>query len=103
VHRSEALSPDDALALLERCDAWRRPERMRSALSAFQMLGSTLGDGQRVQQRCDCIAQALQAAQRVSVATLPDGVRRAAGDGPALGRALRQARLQAIAEALTRR
>jgi hypothetical protein len=33
------------------------------------------------------------------VATLPDALRRAAGDGPALGRALRLARLRAIAEA----
>jgi tRNA nucleotidyltransferase (CCA-adding enzyme) len=99
LHRMQELSPDDALALLERCDAWRRPERMRAALSVFQMLGSTLDDTARMQRRCERMALALQAAQRVSVATLPDALRRAAGDGPALGRALRMARQQAIAEA----
>jgi tRNA nucleotidyltransferase (CCA-adding enzyme) len=99
LHRPQELSPHDALALLERCDAWRRPERMHAALSVFQMLGSTLDDTARMQRRCERMALALQAAQRVSVATLPDALRRAAGDGPALGRALRMARQQAIAEA----
>jgi tRNA nucleotidyltransferase (CCA-adding enzyme) len=99
LHRPHELSADDVLALLERCDAWRRPERMRAALSVFQMLSPALDDAARMQRRCERIAQGLQAAQRVSVATLPDALRRAAGDGPALGRALRLARLRAIAEA----
>jgi hypothetical protein len=43
----------------------------------------------------------LQAAQAVSAATLPADTR-AAVQGEALGRALREARLQAIAEALAR-
>ena len=99
LHRPQELSPEDALALLDRCDAWRRPERIGTALSTFQMLGSTVDDPARVQRRCEHIARALRAAQRVSVATLPDALRRAAGDGPALGRALRLSRLQAVAEA----
>jgi len=98
---SSDLSADDALALLERCDAWRRPERTRVALSAFEALGPLLdGAGAALLHRqCARIAQALQAAQRISVATLPAAVRSAAGDGPALGQAMRQARRQAIVQA----
>jgi hypothetical protein len=68
------------------------------------MLGTTLDDADaaRAARHGERIHRALQAAQSVSVATLPDGVRRAAGDGPALGRALREARLHAIAEAFAR-
>jgi tRNA nucleotidyltransferase (CCA-adding enzyme) len=99
-----APAPDEALALLQRCDAWRRPERLRAALSVCRMLGTTLDDADaaRAARHGERIHRALQAAQSVSVATLPDGVRRAAGDGPALGRALREARLHAIAEAFAR-
>jgi tRNA nucleotidyltransferase (CCA-adding enzyme) len=101
LRRLQPLSPLDALALLERCDAWRRPERLRVALSALQALSPMLDDAGAAQLRLLCarIGQALQAAQRVSVATLPAAVREAAGDGPALGQSLRQARLQAIAGA----
>ena len=98
------LAPADAMALLERCDAWRRPERLRVALGTFAALVSMLDatDGARVSRRCERIEQALQAAQRVSVASLPPALREAAGDGPALGQALRQGRLQAIADTLGR-
>jgi tRNA nucleotidyltransferase (CCA-adding enzyme) len=97
------MSPTDALALLERCDAWRRPERTRVALSAWQALSPMLdaAGAARLHRHSERIEQALRAALRVSVANLPDGVRPAA-DGPAVGRALRQARLQAIAEAFAR-
>ena len=101
LERSVDLSPDGALALLERCDAWRRPERQRVALSAFLALASMLDDDAagRVQRHCARIERGLLVAQRVSVATLSAAVRDAAGEGRALGQALRQARLQAIAEA----
>lgn len=97
------LSPPDALAVLERCDAWRRPARTGVALSAFQALTPMLhtADAARLRRQVERIGQALQAAQRVSVSNLPDRAR-AAADGPALGQALRQARLQAIAEAFAR-
>jgi tRNA nucleotidyltransferase (CCA-adding enzyme) len=95
------LSPDEALALLERCDAWRRPQRMQLGLSALQALGPMLdrAGAERLQRHRERLGRALQAGRAFSVANLPDEVRTAA-DGPALGRALRQARRAAIAQAL---
>jgi tRNA nucleotidyltransferase (CCA-adding enzyme) len=99
---SGALTADGMLALLERCDAWRRPERTRLALAAWRALRPMLDEptATRMSLHVERIAEALRAAQRVSVATLPAAVRDAAADGPALGQALRQARLQAIAQIL---
>jgi tRNA nucleotidyltransferase (CCA-adding enzyme) len=95
------LSPADAMAVLERCDAWRRPERTRVALTAWRTLSPMLdaSDAAHLRRQIERLDGALQAAQRVSVANLPADVR-AAADGPALGQALRQARLRAIADAL---
>jgi tRNA nucleotidyltransferase (CCA-adding enzyme) len=99
---SDELSPPQALAMLERCDAWRRPERTRVALAALHALGPMLGaaDADRLHRQLERAGHAHQAAQRVSTANLPDALR--AADGPALGQALRQARLNAIADALAR-
>jgi hypothetical protein len=77
---------------------------MRLALTTWQALEAMLDerDAARLQRHADRIRRALSAAQRVSVATLPPAVRAAAADGPALGRALRQARLHAIAQTYDR-
>jgi tRNA nucleotidyltransferase (CCA-adding enzyme) len=90
------FGPSECVALLERCDAWRRPARLESALAAFIALSEAAPPTPNlVARRCEQVRAALQAAQRVSSAALPATVRDAAG--PALGQALREARLQAIA------
>lgn len=99
VHHAGELTPAAALALLERSDAWRRPERVRTGLSVWRALAPLGGNAAAARQRCDRIERALQAALQVSVATLPAEVRAASGHGPALGRALREGRQQAIAAA----
>ena len=90
------------LELLERADAWRRPGRLSLASAAFDCLAAALPGRvcERARARIAALQRALSAAQAVSVASLPAAVRRAAGEGPALGRALREARLQAIGSAL---
>jgi len=90
------------LELLERADAWRRPGRLSLASAAFDSLAAALPGRvcERARARIAALQRALSAAQAVSVASLPAAVRRAAGEGPALGRALREARLQAIGSAL---
>ena len=91
------------LALLERADAWRRPERIGVALAATDVLAGTLPavEQGRVQRQGRQLRAALLAALSVNTATLAPATRNAV-QGEALGRALRQARLQAIAEALAR-
>ncbi|HVO08075.1 MAG TPA: multifunctional CCA tRNA nucleotidyl transferase/2'3'-cyclic phosphodiesterase/2'nucleotidase/phosphatase [Burkholderiaceae bacterium] len=104
LHRADTpFDPPRCLALLERCDAWRRPERLHGALPAFDALAAASGDDATVytvQRRCALVRHGLQAAQAVQVATLSPSQRQA--PGPALGQALRQARLRAIAEVFAR-
>ena len=99
VDRASELTPLAALELLERSDAWRRPERARTGLSVLRALAPMGGDAASVRQRCERIERALQAALQVNVASLPAEVRAASGHGPALGRALREGRERAIAAA----
>jgi tRNA nucleotidyltransferase (CCA-adding enzyme) len=91
------------LSVLERADAWRRPERTGVALAAIDALATMLpgAECERAQRQCQWVRAALRAAQTVSVATLAPSARNAL-QGEALGRALRDARLQAIADVLAR-
>jgi tRNA nucleotidyltransferase (CCA-adding enzyme) len=97
---------DDAescLSLLERADAWRRPERCTVAIAAMDALAAILPSAERIraQQQCQRLRAALRVAQAVNTATLAPAARNAL-QGEALGRALRDARLQAIADVLAR-
>jgi tRNA nucleotidyltransferase (CCA-adding enzyme) len=99
-----AFDAATCLALLDRSDAWRRPARVELALAAFAALGSVLPLPERtaVDQRCRLLRSALQAAQLVSTVTLDPAILQSA-DGPAIGRALRTARLRAVEAAFAQR
>jgi tRNA nucleotidyltransferase (CCA-adding enzyme) len=98
----DGFGAQQCLELLERADAWRRAGRLSLACSAFETLAAALPTParKRARSRIAALQRGLAAAQAISVASLPAAVRRAAGEGPALGRALRDARLQAIGRAL---
>jgi tRNA nucleotidyltransferase (CCA-adding enzyme) len=97
------LDAPACLALLERCDAFRRPDRFDDLLLACECIASAAATGtapafaprQRLQT-------ALSAACRVDAGSLLAAPSAAGLSGPALGQALRQARAQSIAEALGR-
>jgi tRNA nucleotidyltransferase (CCA-adding enzyme) len=97
------LEAPACLALLERCDAFRRPDRFDDLLLACECIASAAAAGtasafaprQRLQT-------ALSAARRVGAGSLLAAPSATGLSGPALGRALRQARAQSIAEALGR-
>jgi len=97
-----AWGPEDALALLERADAWRRPSRIEVAVQAWSLLAElrSVAEQPALRQRCAQQLSALRAAQAVTTAALP-GALLNSGDGPAIGRALRAARLQAVARIWT--
>jgi len=88
-----------ALALLERCDALRRPERFDALLQAWQLqAGAQIGSAAAVAGR---LCRALLAARGINAASLQGDSGAMALAGPALGRALHEARRLAIAHALT--
>lgn len=88
-----------SLEWLERVDAWRRPERAALALAAFDALASAGPPALQAEiaRRGAALRQALAVARAVDTTALDPAVR--ATPGPALGQALRAARLQAIAQA----
>lgn len=98
-----AFGAPQCLALLQRCDAWRRPARLEDALVAFDALAAASDDeavAGTLRQRCALVRRGLHAAAAVRVASLPAPLRDRGG--VALGRALHDARLQAIAQAFAR-
>lgn len=104
VMASAAGDANAALALLERCDALRRPERFSLLLQAWQLAPD--GDGGarpgRLAEVAERLLRALGAARGVSAAALqPRETSAPALAGPALGQALHEARRAAIAHALT--
>jgi tRNA nucleotidyltransferase (CCA-adding enzyme) len=82
-----APTPAAQLALFERCDAWRRPERMAVLLEAAALLNA-----------CDHEAwhRALAAALAVDTAAAAAAAMAQGLKGQAIGRALRQARERAL-------
>ncbi|BES72926.1 fused tRNA nucleotidyltransferase/2',3'-cyclic phosphodiesterase/2' nucleotidase/phosphatase Cca [Marinobacter nanhaiticus D15-8W] len=84
--------PDLLLAVLDRCDAWRRPERFDDLLIAIGALG------QATLRELDShsIKQALEAARAVD----PQALMAEGHTGKALGEAIRRTRHQRIATVL---
>lgn len=82
----ETLDAEALVALLERCDALRRADRFTALLQAC---------GCRDSRR---LPQALAAAQAVPTAAIAAGQ----PPGPAVGAAIRRARVEAVAEGLAR-
>ena len=97
VHRAMALRPATLLRLLERLDAFRRPQRLRPFLQACEAdYRGRLGLSDRAYPQADRVRLAYQAAAKVSAAPLlQQGL-----VGPALGQALHRARLEQVRNAL---
>ena len=97
VHQSLGFSPEARLRLLERCDAWRRPERFEQMLWACECdargrLGLEDRDyPQRGRLSADLKATLTVDLGAVSAAALAEG-----RQGPAIGQAVQRARLEAL-------
>jgi tRNA nucleotidyltransferase (CCA-adding enzyme) len=83
----QSLSPVRMLDLLEQADAFRRPERLERALLACQ----AAGNGETAEQ-----AQRLRRALAAAAPITAQGFVAQGLQGPAVGEALRSARIQAI-------
>jgi tRNA nucleotidyltransferase (CCA-adding enzyme) len=101
VHRSESLDAAAVMRLLERCDAWRRPQRFAELLLACECdaRGRT-GFEQRPYPQRGRLQAALDAALAVDSASVSAQAIAQGRQGPAIGDAIRQARLQAVAQAV---
>ena len=98
VHQSTSFSAEARLRLLERCDAWRRPQRFEQLLWACECdakgrLGLETRDyPQRARLTADLRATLGVDLAAVSAAAMAQGK-----TGPAIGRAVQAARLGALA------
>jgi len=93
-HRADKLSPSTLLNVLERLDAFRRPDRFEQFVVAC--IADALGRGgleDDAYPQADIIRQALIAAKRVDIKMLTSTKRY---EGEALGEAIRQVRVAAI-------
>jgi tRNA nucleotidyltransferase (CCA-adding enzyme) len=93
VHRAMEMRADTILALIERCDGVRRPERFREAMVACMAdaRGRT-GFEQVSYPQADFLNQALDAVRQVTV----DANERAGLDGASIGRLFATRRLQVL-------
>lgn len=101
VHRSGELNAAAVLRLLERCDALRRPERFAEALLACECdARGRLGKDDEPYPQRPRLAAALQASLGVDTAPIAEAATARGLKGPAIGDAVRDARVRAIAASL---
>ncbi|MFT3666811.1 multifunctional CCA addition/repair protein [Piscinibacter sp.] len=98
VHRSGELNAAAVLRLLERCDALRRPQRFDELLLACECdARGRLGKEEEPYPPRERLAAALRAALSVDTAPIADAAAARGLQGPAIGEAVRAARVAAIA------
>ena len=100
VHASTGLRAAALMRLLERCDAFRRPERFLQMLAACECDATgRLGFEQRPYPQRGRLATALEVAQKVDARAASAQAIERGMKGPAIADAIRRARVQALAVA----
>ncbi len=99
---ADALDAGQAVALLERCDALRKPVRFEGMLRACDAARAAAAKpGARLSAAGSRLRRALEAAQSVDAGAIAAQVGASGGADPAaIGKALRAARIRAVAAAL---
>jgi len=101
VHRSGELNAAAVLRLLERCDALRRPQRFDDLLLACECdARGRLGKDDEPYPPRERLSAALRAALAVDTAPIAAKAAARGLKGPAIGEAVRQARVLSIAESI---
>ena len=99
VHQSESFSPEARLRLLERCDAWRRPQRFEQLLWACECdARGRLGLEERDYPQRARLAADLRATLGVDLAAVSAAAIDAGRRGAAIGQAVQAARMAALAK-----
>ncbi len=100
VHQSAGFGPEARLRLLERCDAWRRPERFAEALLACECdARGRLGLEERDYPQRPRLLADLAATQAVDLAAVSAAAMARGAQGAEIGRAVQRARLDALQHA----
>ena len=98
VHRSATLNAESIVRLLDRCDAWRRPDRFAEMLLACECdARGRLGLEDRPYPPRTHLQQALDRARAIDTAAVAAEVTARGMKGPAVGKAIQSARVQAVA------
>lgn len=99
VHRFDELRASTVITLIERCDGFRKPGRIDQLATVCEAdkRGRT-GHAEDAYPQGDRLREAHAAASAVRAGDLPDGL-----VGPAIGRAMREARIAAVATATGKR
>jgi tRNA nucleotidyltransferase (CCA-adding enzyme) len=101
LHASAGFGAEALVRLFDRCDAWRRPERFEQALQACECdARGRLGFEERPYLQADRLRGALAAARAVDSGAVSAEALARGLKGPAIGQALQQARIAAVAQAL---
>lgn len=103
IHRVSRLSPEMILKLLERCDAFRRPERFNDLLTALQCEQSLDTQSARFAgPQADLLKSARSAAQKVPAGEIAASVTAAfpVRASEHIAQAIHRARVEAIAQTL---
>ena len=101
IHRSGELSAQALVRLLERCDAFRKPERFGQALLACECdARGRLGLEDRPYPQRERLLAALAAAQSVETEPIARAAQQAGAAGAKIGEAIARARVSAVAAAL---
>lgn len=97
VHQSTGFSAEARLRLMERCDAWRRPERFAELLWACECdARGRLGLEDRPYPQRERLLADLAAVQQVDLAAVSAAALARGAKGPDIGRAVQHARLEAL-------
>lgn len=101
IHRSAGLGAAALVRLLERCDALRRPERFADTLLACECdARGRAGKAEEPYPQRPRLLQALACAQRTDATAVAEAAIARGAAGPAIGRAVHEARVRAVADGL---
>ena len=99
IHRSEDFGAAALIRLLERCDAFRKPQRFEQIVQSCECdARGRLGLEERLYPQRDRLLAALSAAQQVETAVVAAQARERGLDGERIGDEIRRARTELVAQ-----
>jgi tRNA nucleotidyltransferase (CCA-adding enzyme) len=99
IHRSQSFGAAATVRLLERCDAFRKPERFQETLLACECdARGRLGFEQEPYPQASRLWTALKVAQNIDTAAIAQAAQAAGLTGKAIGHTIHAARVDALVE-----